>query len=102
MSHCSTGSTQDLILKLLKYYEKDSIRAALLQHWAKINEIPFSRLKQANSVAHFLETSNITEVACIRQRLNESIFKLSIKDIENIFEILIDSGRRKGQVQKVL
>ena len=97
MSHCSTGSTQDLILKLLKHYEKDSIRAALLQHWAKINEIPFSRLKQANSVAHFLETSNITEVACIRQRLNESIFKLSIKDIESIFEILIDSGRRKSQ-----
>ena len=53
MSYCSTGSAQDLILKLLKHYEKDSIRAALLQHWAKINEIPFFKIKASKFSGSF-------------------------------------------------
>ncbi len=95
MSYYRTA--RDLISKLIKDYEENSIHAALLQHWAKINEISFFRFKQTHSVARFLEASNTTEVARIRQILNQSIFKLSIKDIERIFEILIDSKRRKSQ-----
>ena len=92
-----TGTAKNLITKLLKDYEDCSIHAALLQHWANINEISFSKLERAKSVSRFLETPHIHEVESIRQILNRFIFKLSIKDTESIFEILIDSGRRKSQ-----
>lgn len=92
-----TGTAKNLITKLLKDYENRSIHAALLQHWANINEISFSKLERAKSVSRFLETPHPHEVESIRQILSQSIFKLSIKDTESIFEILIDSGRRKSQ-----
>ena len=95
MSYYRTA--RDVIAKLVKNYEENAIRAALLQHWAKINEIPVAKLKQADSAAAFLEASNTTEVARIRHKFDQSIFRLSIKDIESIFEILIDSKRRKSQ-----
>ena len=95
MSHSHTA--RNLIAKLVKNYGENAIRAALLQHWAKVNEIPVAKLKQADSVAAFLEASNTIEVARIGQELDRSIFRLSIKDIESTFEILIDSKRRKSQ-----
>lgn len=95
MSYYRTA--RDLIAKLVKNYEENAIHAALLQHWAKINEIPVAKLKQANAVAAFLEAANTTEVARIGHELDQAIFRLSIKDIESIFEILIDSKRRKSQ-----
>lgn len=97
MLHHSTCTTKNLITKLIKNYEERSIHAALLQHWAKINEIPFSKFKQTNAAARFLTASHLSEVESIRRILSQSIFKLSIKDIERIFEVLIDSGRRKSQ-----
>ncbi len=97
MLHHSTCTTKNLIIKLIKNYEECSIHAALLQHWAKINEIPFSKFKQTNAAARFLTASHLSEVESIRRILSQSIFKLSIKDIERIFEVLIDSGRRKSQ-----
>ncbi len=97
MSSHPTGTAKNLITKLLKDYEDSSIHAALIQHWAYINEISLSKLERAKSVSRFLETPYIHEVESIRRILSQFIFKLSIKDTESIFEILIDSGRRKSQ-----
>ena len=97
MPHHPTGIKKNLITKLLKDYEDRSIHAALLQHWANINKISFSKLERARSVSRFLETPHLHEVESIRHILSQFIFKLSIKDTEHIFEILIDSGRRKSQ-----
>ena len=77
MSYYRTA--RDVIAKLVKNYEENAIRAALLQHWAKINEIPVAKLKQADSAAAFLEASNTTEVEHIRHKFDQSIFRLSIK-----------------------
>ena len=41
MPYHPTGTTKNLITKLLKDYEDRSIHAALLQHWANINKISF-------------------------------------------------------------
>ncbi len=97
MPYHPTGNVKNLVTKLLKDYEDRSIRAALLQHWANINKISFARLERTRSVSRFLETSHTHEVESIREILSQSIFKLSIKDTESIFEILIDSNRRKSQ-----
>lgn len=97
MPYHPTGTEKNLIAKLLNDYEDRSIHAALFQHWANINKISFSKLERAKSVSRFLEIPDLHEVERVRQILSRFIFKLSIKDTERIFEILIDSGRRKSQ-----
>ena len=97
MSYCPKRSAKELVAKLVKDYEESSIHAALLQHWAKINNIAISRLRQADSVSRFLDAPNTIEVNYIVRMLNRSIFELSIKDTESAFEVLIDAARRKSQ-----
>ena len=97
MPHHSADTAQHLIAKLVRNCDEGAIHAALLQHWAKVNKIPFSRLEQANSVAPFLTTFHTSEVESIRRLLSQSISKLSLKGIERMFEVLIDAGRRKSQ-----
>ena len=87
---------ESTITQLLRHYSADTIRGALIQHWAKLNGVPFSRLEQVKSVIEPIQSSNSTDLGKITDHISQHITKLSIKDLEASFEALLDSSRRRS------
>lgn len=83
-----------LVRKLAADYPLDSIRAALIRHWAATNDTPLSVLTAGRVVGELLDAPDPDSVL---KQFERSVGRLSIKGVESAFESLIDEDQRRSR-----
>lgn len=89
------NDVQQLVNKLLKEYDPSSIRAAFLHVWMSQNPIDSKNL-DTNSETQKM-AGEIIDTELIATTISSSIPNLTIKQMEMVFETLIDGSRKKKQ-----
>jgi len=89
------NDVQQLVNRLLKNYDPNSIRSAFLHVWMSQNPIDSKNLDENSETLQMAaEIIDIKDIATI---IGMSISNLTIKQMEMVFETLIDGSRKKKQ-----
>ena len=88
---------QKAIPMLWKDYSVDTIRNALIRHWAQVNKITIDMLHQGTITAMFIGNSTPKEYITLLRHLRNLVPDLGLKDLEGAFEGFKD--RKKKQTQ---
>lgn len=81
-------------LKLIDDYDSNSIRSALVQHWARCSGVTLNTLKSNSITRKILDTANSQEVSFLLHQFGILFPLITLKDIEKTFEIALDKQRR--------
>jgi len=78
-------------------YSPEAIRAALISHWICLHPNAKKYLNKAETTNKFLQIENSSDVLHIGRHVSALLPTLELKDLEALFESLIDSSRKKKQ-----
>jgi tRNA1(Val) A37 N6-methylase TrmN6 len=83
-------------LKLITSYDAQSINSAIIQHWAKTNEINTHSLSRATNTQEIIEKGDPNSKSEIATCLNRYLPSPTLKDVEKIFERSTSGNLRKS------
>jgi len=89
-----TISTQ--LPKLINDYGADSIRTALMQHWAKRSGVTLNVFKSNSITQKIIDGANPKEVSLLLNQFGVLFPKVTLKDVEKSFELALDKEHRKS------
>lgn len=82
--------------KLINDYGADSIRTALVQHWAKRSGVTLNVFKSNSTTQKIIDGANPKEVSLLLNKFGVLFPKVTLKDIEKSFELALDKEHRKS------
>ncbi len=82
--------------KLIDDYGADSIRTALVKHWAKRSGVTLNVFKSNSITQKFIDGANSKEVSLLLNQFGILFPKLTLKDVEKSFELALDKEHRKS------
>lgn len=81
--------------KLIIDYGADSIKTALVQHWAKRSDVRLSAFKSTSVTQRVFDRANSKEVSLLLNQFGVLFPKITLKDVEKSFELTLDKESRK-------
>lgn len=72
-----------------------ALRNAYVLHWAKINGIEPKNLYRGRNLIRLLSEATSSEVSLALQSIESSVTAMSIKELEGVFESLLEQDRRQ-------
>lgn len=82
--------------KLIDEYGSSNIRSALIQHWAKYSNIKLNTFSSSSITQKFVENANEKDVCFLLKQFKVLFPKLTLKDVEQSFELTLDKESRKS------
>ena len=82
--------------KFLNDYPSESTRAAFLLHWAETNGISVKTIRRGQVIRKFLDSGNSADLKPLQGYLQTHVGKITLKDLEKAFEILIAPEQRRS------
>jgi type I restriction-modification system DNA methylase subunit len=83
--------------KLFQNYAADTVRAGVLHVWLKSHPDAAKLLRLDSITREFVEVSNANDLHRVEVEVENARIASKIKDLESVFERLIDSQRKKKQ-----
>lgn len=86
-----------VISKLRKEHSDDELRCAAIICWAQVNGISASRLERGGLTGEILQSTHNGVAERLAVKLKQYVPSMTLKDLEKVFESLIDTDDRKSR-----